>query len=92
MKIGINRKCFAASHKGKELWRFNGHGPALMSGRITDLEVCNKQQDHLHRYSWRYGKSNDGGASFIQYLMNIFNLLAVLQLILLKDQKHLGWY
>jgi hypothetical protein len=36
-------------------------GPALMSGRITDLEVHPTNNKIIYTW-WRYGKSNDGGA------------------------------
>jgi hypothetical protein len=67
-------------------------GPALMSGRLPILKCIQQTTRSFTQVQLAavYGKSNDGGASFIQYLMNIFNLLAVLQLILQNQTKTFG--
>jgi hypothetical protein len=58
--------------------------------RFTDLEVHPTNNKIIYRYSWRrMEKVTTVEPLLIQYLMNIFNLLAVLQLILQNQTKHL---
>jgi hypothetical protein len=82
----------APLQKGKEVICYHKtHGPALMSGRITDLEVHQQTTRSFTQVQLAavYGKVTTVEPLLIQYLMNIFNL-AVLQLILQNQTKTFG--